>query len=125
MAATSPGMSWRWASMSTFRPSVAHGFGGDGADAGGLEAGAEGELQGEEILDGRGTGEGDEIGALGAEALDAAGDVGGLRHGAVGDGLVHDGAKPGELGGEDVAGLLGADEEDAEVLDGTGRPGMP
>src|SRR4051812_12949539 len=69
------------------------------------------------MFHGGGTGERDEIGPFLPEACLPAADVVRLGDRAIGNCNVHDGAELGELVGDDVAGFLGAGEEDFQVFD--------
>src|SRR5580700_11226036 len=66
-----------------FQAEVPHRFRGDRADGSGLQALRPRELEGEEILDGRGAGEGDEVGAFLTETRLGTTDIVGLGYGAV------------------------------------------
>jgi len=112
---------------------VAEGLGGDGSDGGSEDFGWEGEVggfqQSEEVFGCGGAGEGDGVGVIfgvGEEGSDLV-DGGWRDDGAVGGGDGDVGTGGAEGFGEVVAGLLGADEEEAGGcavgLEGVGEQG--
>ena len=92
------------------------GFAGDGADADDFGGGWDGQVEGDEVIDGTATGEGQDVGAFFAETGLGAGFVVGFGHGAVGNGVIDDGPGFGQAGADGIAHFFGANNHEHAVV---------